>query len=141
MPVQKWNSILKADWWDNLFGGVWWKKLGFMLLCSNLGLLFLPCMIPCFIRLIHSVIQGMQITTMPLDAESAEKGKPRSIMVLTAKSTHVKEQGPREMEIAQEMLTKFEKECEKLEAVREMLEKFEAEMRQRENQNSEEYKG
>lgn len=23
VPVQKWNSILKADWRDNLFGGAW----------------------------------------------------------------------------------------------------------------------
>lgn len=30
LPVQKWNSILKASWWHQLFGeGAWWKKAVF----------------------------------------------------------------------------------------------------------------
>ncbi|RMC13292.1 hypothetical protein DUI87_10827 [Hirundo rustica rustica] len=38
VPVQKWNSILKASWWDQIFGtGDWWKKVGFFILCSVAG--------------------------------------------------------------------------------------------------------
>uniref|UniRef100_A0A8C0VCN9 ENR1 protein n=1 Tax=Cyanistes caeruleus TaxID=156563 RepID=A0A8C0VCN9_CYACU len=62
VPVQKWNSILQASWWDQIFGqGAWWKKLVFFISCSIARIIFLPCLIPCFIRLIRSVVQGMQI--------------------------------------------------------------------------------
>lgn len=84
VPVQMWNSILKADWW---------KKLGFMLICSVLGLLFLPCMIPCLIRLIHSGIQGIQITAMPIDPDLAAKKKTNTLMILKARSTHTQGKG------------------------------------------------
>ncbi|RMC02641.1 hypothetical protein DUI87_20796 [Hirundo rustica rustica] len=90
--------------------------------------------------LIHPVIQGMQMTAMPIDPELAAKGKPNSLMILKARPTHSQKKEPEEMltehkesTLAQEMLTKFEKECEKLDAAREMLEKLEAEMREREN--------
>ncbi|RMC20063.1 hypothetical protein DUI87_00909 [Hirundo rustica rustica] len=89
VPVQKWNSILKASWWDQIFGtGDWWKKVGFFILCSVAGLVFLPCLIPCLIRLIHTVVQGMQIAALPMDPELASgglaKGKATSkIMNLT----------------------------------------------------------
>lgn len=70
VPVQKWNSILQASWWDQLFGGgAWWKKVGFLILCSMAGLLFLPCFVPCFIRLIRSLVQSMQIAGMRVDPE------------------------------------------------------------------------
>ncbi|RMC05418.1 hypothetical protein DUI87_18609 [Hirundo rustica rustica] len=75
VPVQKWNSILKASWWDQIFGtGDWWKKVGFFILCSVAGLVFLPCLIPCLIRLIHTVVQGMQIAALPMDPELASGG-------------------------------------------------------------------
>lgn len=41
---------------------------------TSLGELFVPCMIPCFIRLIHSVLQAMQISAVPIDPEMATKG-------------------------------------------------------------------
>lgn len=82
VPVQRWDSILSDNWWNNLFGGAWWKKIGFVIACSLLGSLFLPCMIPCFIRLIHSVVQGMQMSAIPLDPETATKGKTHSLMIL-----------------------------------------------------------
>ncbi|TRZ06339.1 hypothetical protein HGM15179_020768 [Zosterops borbonicus] len=81
VPVQKWNSILQASWWDQLFGqGEWWKKLVFFITCSIEGIIFLPCLIPCFIRLIHSVVQGMQIASLPLDPEAAQ-GKTVSKLI------------------------------------------------------------
>ncbi|RMC20156.1 hypothetical protein DUI87_01002 [Hirundo rustica rustica] len=75
VPVQKWNSILQASRWDQLFGARgWWKKVGFFILCSVAGLIFLPCLIPLFIRLIHTVVQGMQIASLPIDPELASGG-------------------------------------------------------------------
>lgn len=56
--------------------------MGFMILCSLLGLLFVVGMIPCFIQLIHSVIQGMQIATMPVDPEAAKRGKTHSLVII-----------------------------------------------------------
>ncbi|RMB97600.1 hypothetical protein DUI87_25862 [Hirundo rustica rustica] len=85
--------------------------------------------------------------TMPIDPELAAKGKPNSLMILKARPTHTQEKGAKEMltehketTLAQEMLTKFEKECEKLDAAWEMLEKLEAEMRERENLDYLEYR-
>lgn len=74
--------MLKASWWDNLLGIEWWKKLGFFLLCATAGLIFLPCLIPCFIRLITSVVQGMQVVTMPVDPKLATSEMAQKIMVL-----------------------------------------------------------
>ncbi|RMC03814.1 hypothetical protein DUI87_19567 [Hirundo rustica rustica] len=89
---------------------------------------------------IHPVIQGMQMTAMPIDPELAAKGKPNPLMVLKARPTHAQKEGPKEMltehketTVSQEMSTKFEKECKNLDATWEMLEKLEAEMREREN--------
>ncbi|RMB96012.1 hypothetical protein DUI87_27451 [Hirundo rustica rustica] len=97
--------------------------------------------------LIHPVIQGMQMTAMPIDPELAAKGKPNSLMILKARPTHTQKKGAKEMltehketTLAQEMSTKFEKECEKLDAAREMLEKLEAEMRECENLDYWEYR-
>ncbi|RMB96424.1 hypothetical protein DUI87_27099 [Hirundo rustica rustica] len=85
--------------------------------------------------LIHPGIQGMQMTAMPIDPELAAKGKPDSLMILKARPTHTQKKETEEMltehketTLAQEMFTKFEKECEKLDAAWEMLEKLEAEM-------------
>ncbi|RMC02515.1 hypothetical protein DUI87_20912 [Hirundo rustica rustica] len=98
-------------------------------------------------RLIHPVIQGRQITAMPIDPELAAKGKPNPLMVLKTRPTHTQKKGAKEMltghketTVAQEMSTKFEKECEKLDAAREMLEKLEAEMREHENLDYWEYR-
>lgn len=63
-------------------------------------------------------------------------------MVLTAKLTHVKEQGPKMIEINQEMLTKFERECEKLEAkIRNAGKVLKLKRDNEKNLNSEENKG
>ncbi|RMB89225.1 hypothetical protein DUI87_34415 [Hirundo rustica rustica] len=97
--------------------------------------------------LIHPGIQGMQMTAMPIDPELIAKGKPDSLMILKARPTHTQKKEPEEMltehkeiTVAQEMLTKFEKECEKLDAAWEMLEKLEAEMRESKNLDYWEYR-
>ncbi|TRZ09400.1 hypothetical protein HGM15179_017707 [Zosterops borbonicus] len=83
VPVQKCNSIFQASWWDQLFGqGEWWKKLVFFITCSIAGIIFLPCLIPCFIRLIHSVVQGMQIASLPIDPEAAQGKTVSKLMKL-----------------------------------------------------------
>ncbi|RMC03769.1 hypothetical protein DUI87_19522 [Hirundo rustica rustica] len=98
-------------------------------------------------RLIHPVIQGRQMTAMPIDPELAAKGKPNPLMVLKARPTCTQKKGPEEMltehketTVAQEMSTKFEKEYEKLDAAWEMLEKLEAEMREYGNLDYWEYR-
>ncbi|RMB97361.1 hypothetical protein DUI87_26176 [Hirundo rustica rustica] len=47
--------------------------------------------------LIHPVIQGMQMTAMPIDPELASKGKPKSLMILKARPTHTQKKEPKEM--------------------------------------------
>ena len=68
-------------------GGAWgrtWDSsyyVGFFLLCALAGLLFLPCLRPCFIPLISAVTEGMQLTTMPVNpklATSRQKPPPNN---------------------------------------------------------------
>lgn len=102
VPVQKWNSILQASWWDQIFGqGAWWKKLVFFIGCSVAGIVFLPCLIPCLIRLIHSVVQGMQIAALPIDPE-----KTQDKTALLSKLMKLEEE--KESEHAQKALEEFE---------------------------------
>ncbi|XP_063213582.1 endogenous retrovirus group 3 member 1 Env polyprotein-like [Chroicocephalus ridibundus] len=82
VPVQKWESMLNDNWWNNVFGGSWWKKLGYILLWSIAGLLFLPCLIPCFIRLMITVVQSMQVVPMPKTPKLAASGSTKKVMVL-----------------------------------------------------------
>lgn len=86
VPVQKWESMMSANWWDGILGKEWWKKLGFFLLCATASLIFLPCLIPCFIRLITSIVQGMQVVAMPTDPKLAMSGTAQKIMVLKRQS-------------------------------------------------------
>lgn len=104
VPVQKWNYILQASWWDHLFEGAWWKKVIFFILCSVAGIIFVPCLIPCFIRLIHSVVQSMQVAAMPIDPELATRrtGHPTNI----SKIMELREE--KEHSRAAEALIKFE---------------------------------
>ncbi|TRZ10116.1 hypothetical protein HGM15179_016992 [Zosterops borbonicus] len=46
---------------------------------------FLPCLISCFIRLIHSVVQGMPIATLPMDTElTLEKSSQSKVSKILA---------------------------------------------------------
>lgn len=74
--------MIDASWWDDMLGVAWWKKLGFFMLCALSGLLFLPCLIPCFIRLISSVVEGMQLTAMAMNSKMAMASGAQKIMIL-----------------------------------------------------------
>lgn len=52
--------------------------MGLFIVCSVAGVIFLPCLIPFFIRLIHSVVQGMQIAAMPIDPKHASENNKLS---------------------------------------------------------------
>ncbi|RMB95990.1 hypothetical protein DUI87_27576 [Hirundo rustica rustica] len=82
-----------------------------------------------------------------LTSRIGSKGKPDSLMILKARPTRTQKKGPEEIltehketTVAQEMSTKFEKECKKIDAAWEMLEKLEAEMREHENLDYLEYR-
>ncbi|NXJ50327.1 ENR1 protein, partial [Spizaetus tyrannus] len=59
VPVQTWNSW-NGDLWSWLPGAPWVKQLLFYLLCAFVALMFVPCIIPCFIQLIQHVVSNMQ---------------------------------------------------------------------------------
>ncbi|NXJ47192.1 ENR1 protein, partial [Spizaetus tyrannus] len=62
VPVQTWKG-----WYIDMFswlpGGLWVKRILFYLLCGFAMLLFLPCIIPCFIQLTQPVVTNMQFIT------------------------------------------------------------------------------
>ncbi|NXY51632.1 ENR1 protein, partial [Ceuthmochares aereus] len=60
VPVQTWNG-LNGDLWSWLPGAPWVKQLLFYLLCAFAALMFLPCIIPCFIQLIQHAVSNMQL--------------------------------------------------------------------------------
>lgn len=74
--------MVDASWWDGMLGVAWWKKLGFFMLCILAGLLFLPCLIPCFIKLISSIVEGMQLTAMSMNLKMAMASGAQKIMIL-----------------------------------------------------------
>lgn len=62
--IQTWKGC-QLDIFLWLPGNVWIKHALFFLLCAAAGLLFIPCLIPCSIRLIKHVIQEMHLPVMP----------------------------------------------------------------------------
>lgn len=55
-----------------------------LLLCAFAGLLLIPCLIPCFIRLIASVVEEMQVIRMPVHpnlAAASQRVGAQKIMV------------------------------------------------------------
>uniref|UniRef100_A0A8B9FTM9 Envelope glycoprotein n=1 Tax=Amazona collaria TaxID=241587 RepID=A0A8B9FTM9_9PSIT len=84
VPVQTRNGINLGGMWGNFFNNDWLTKVGVIVLGIFTGLLIIPCLIPCFIRLIHSVIQGMKISAVPIDPEEGN-GKTHSLMILKPK--------------------------------------------------------
>lgn len=59
--------------------------MGFFLLCAFAGLLLIPCLIPCFIRLIASVVEEMQVIRMPVNpnlAAASQRIGAQKIVVL-----------------------------------------------------------
>jgi len=84
VPVQTWDGINLRGLWGEFMGSDWLVKIGIVVLGVFGGLLIIPCLIPCFTRLIHSVIQGMQISVVPVDPE-AGKERVRSLMIIRTK--------------------------------------------------------
>lgn len=113
VPVQRWESMFKTSWWDNAPGTEWWKKLGFFLLCAVGGLLFLPCLIPCFIRLITSVVQGMLITTDPKTLKKIKARRTGKVMMVKRNTTprDISEEAKLIYE-RHERISKIKRECE-----------------------------
>ncbi|XP_053820859.1 endogenous retrovirus group 3 member 1 Env polyprotein-like [Vidua chalybeata] len=57
---QEWTPLIDSDWWDEFwsFKGKWWKKAAFITICAITGLLFLPCLFPCLVRILTSTVQA-----------------------------------------------------------------------------------
>lgn len=65
VPVQTWDGW-KSDLWSWLSRAPWVKQLLFYPLCAFVALMFLPCIIPCFIQLIQRVVSNMQFVSTAL---------------------------------------------------------------------------
>lgn len=104
VPVQTWQSMTTPDWWKSLFSGQWWKKaliiIGFLLA----GLIFLPCLIPCFIKLITSVVQAMPLIQdlQKQQLQQAPSTTPK-VMQLTCPK-----QGRKNGQVARKLLINFQ---------------------------------
>ncbi|NXW50092.1 ENR1 protein, partial [Nyctiprogne leucopyga] len=60
IPAQTWKGW-DMDMFSWLPGGPWVKRVLFYLLCGLAMLMFLPCIVPCFIQLIQHNVSNMQI--------------------------------------------------------------------------------
>lgn len=72
--VQEWTPLINSNWWDNFFSfkGEWWKKLGFLIVTAISSLLFLPCLLPCLIKIIRSTLQASTQISKTFDQEKAK---------------------------------------------------------------------
>ncbi|XP_058682309.1 endogenous retrovirus group 3 member 1 Env polyprotein-like [Poecile atricapillus] len=88
--TQEWTPILNTDWWDSFwsFKG-WWKKVAFIGIAGLAGLLFLPCVTPCLIRTITSVIQSSSTISNSLEI-TQEKGKTKILMLESSERKEAK---------------------------------------------------
>ena len=68
VPVQTWKSP-DLDLFSWLPGGPWVKRILFYLLCAVVTLMFVPCMIPCFIQLIQRVVSSMYFVTSSTEGD------------------------------------------------------------------------
>lgn len=84
IPVQTWNRINLGGLWDNFMDDNWLTRIEIIVLGVFGGLLIIPCLIPCFTRQIHSVIQGMQISAVLTDPKSGKK-TTHSLMIIKTK--------------------------------------------------------
>ncbi|GCB86247.1 hypothetical protein scyTo_0026952 [Scyliorhinus torazame] len=105
VPVQKWKSFGVGGWWPSVFDGTWWKTMGFILRCALAGLLFLPCLIPCFQRLIMSVVGRMQVVTVPVGRTGQTEGTPGLQKIMILKPGEVQQAQREEIKL---MLSKLE---------------------------------
>lgn len=57
---QEWTPLINSNWWDEFwsFKGTWWKKAAFITICSITGLVFLPCLFPCLVKILTSTVQA-----------------------------------------------------------------------------------
>lgn len=82
---QEWIPLINTNWWDNFwsFKGTWWKKAAFIIVYSITGLLFLPCLLPCLIRVMTSTIQAsIQIP------EAVNQKQTKTMLVEIQKQEH-----------------------------------------------------
>ncbi|RMC08099.1 hypothetical protein DUI87_15130 [Hirundo rustica rustica] len=83
---QEWTPLVNLDWWDNFWSikGAWWKKVGMIALCAIASLLFIPCMLPCLIRVITTAVQAsLQVSEINIK-EPNDSNRPTRILKLTS---------------------------------------------------------
>ncbi|RMC04131.1 hypothetical protein DUI87_19468 [Hirundo rustica rustica] len=83
---QEWTPLVNLDWWDNFWSlkGAWWKKVGMIALCAIASLLFIPCMLPCLIRVITTAVQAsLQVSEINIK-EPNNSNRPTRILKLTS---------------------------------------------------------
>lgn len=104
VPVQTWHSMTTPDWWKNFFTGQWWKKALIIIGFSLAGLIFLPCLIPCSIKLITSVVQAMPlIQDLQKQQLQQNPSAPPKIMQLASPK-----QGRKNRQVARKLLSSFQ---------------------------------
>lgn len=104
VPVQIWQSITTLDWWKNLFERQWWKKALLIVGFSLAGLTFLPCLIPCFIKLITSVVQAMPLI-QDLQKQQLQQAPSATTKIMQLTSP---KQGRKNRQVARKLLSNFQ---------------------------------
>ncbi|XP_068873801.1 endogenous retrovirus group 3 member 1 Env polyprotein-like [Aphelocoma coerulescens] len=103
VPVQKWQPLITSEWWENIFQGQWWKKALIIVGLSLTGLIFLPCLIPCFIRLITTVVQSMPLIQ---DLQGQQQRPPFAQKIMHINNSNNKKTR-KERKIAQQVWDSF----------------------------------
>ncbi|XP_050829290.1 endogenous retrovirus group 3 member 1 Env polyprotein-like [Serinus canaria] len=98
---QEWTPLINSNWWDEFwsFKGTWWKKAAFITVCSIAGLLFLPCLFPCLVRILTSAVQA--------SIQSPESNNQKQAKIMLMESQEQKHETAREIYNKYQKLRKF----------------------------------
>lgn len=73
VPIHTWNGFNMGKIRQSELGSERWKSLRIITGGLFLGLLIIPCLIPCITLLVQRIIQGMQFTTIPVESHQENK--------------------------------------------------------------------
>uniref|UniRef100_A0A8D0G224 Envelope protein n=1 Tax=Strix occidentalis caurina TaxID=311401 RepID=A0A8D0G224_STROC len=80
VPIQTWKGW-DLDPFSWLPGGPWVKRVLFFFLCAVAILVFIPCLIPCGIRLIRQAVMEMQFVVVPDGRSPTDERKLMSLTI------------------------------------------------------------
>lgn len=108
-PPQKWTSLFKGTWLEKRFQGEWWKKALIIGAFALSGLIFLPCVIPCVIRLVTSTVKVALENTSVVQQSFEKMSEEKAEQILLMKRNDPPPVAPRSQKKLDKQYQKWKK--------------------------------